>query len=80
MTHSFRAALAATVVVYSLTLSAQAHAQAFYLQEQSARAAGRAFSGEVADTGAASLWWNPAAIADTNEREVTISEIGRAHV
>ncbi|TKW74634.1 MAG: hypothetical protein DI610_06285 [Staphylococcus hominis] len=49
MTHSFRAALAATVVVYSLTLSAQAHAQAFYLQEQSARAAGRAFSGEVAD-------------------------------
>ena len=73
MIFSFRAALAATVVVYSLTLSAQAHAQAFYLQEQSARAAGRAFSGEVADTGAASLWWNPAAIADTNEREVTIS-------
>ena len=35
----------------------------FYLQEQSVRGAGRAYTGEVADTGAASLWWNPAAIA-----------------
>lgn len=70
---SLRAALAATAFVPALTLSAEAHAQAFYLQEQSARAAGRAFSGEVADTGAASLWWNPAAIADTGEREVAIS-------
>ena len=40
----------------------EAHAGAFYLQEQSVRGAGRAFSGEVADQGAASLWWNPAAI------------------
>lgn len=50
-----------------------AHAQAFYLQEQSARAAGRAFSGEAADTGAASLWWNPAAIADAAESEVVLN-------
>lgn len=42
-----------------------AQAGGFYLQEQSVRAVGRAFSGEVADTGAASLWWNPAAIAGT---------------
>lgn len=34
-----------------------------YLQEQSSRGAGRAFSGEVADQGVQSLWWNPAAIA-----------------
>jgi long-chain fatty acid transport protein len=40
-----------------------AHAGAFYLQEQSVRAAGRAFSGEAASTGADALWWNPAAIA-----------------
>ena len=40
-----------------------ASAQAFYLQEQSSRGAGRAFSGEVADQGVQSLWWNPAAIA-----------------
>lgn len=40
-----------------------ASAGGFYLQEQSVRGAGRAFSGEGADTGAASLWWNPASIA-----------------
>lgn len=37
-------------------------AAGFYLQEQSVRGAGRAYSGEVADVGVASLWWNPAAI------------------
>ncbi|MBW3618149.1 MAG: outer membrane protein transport protein [Proteobacteria bacterium] len=35
----------------------------FFVQEQSVRGAGRAFSGEAADRGLASLWWNPAAIA-----------------
>jgi long-chain fatty acid transport protein len=40
-----------------------ADAAAFSLQEQSTRAAGRAFSGEAADSGVESLWWNPAAIA-----------------
>ncbi|MEG3152771.1 outer membrane protein transport protein [Sphingomonas sp. ZT3P38] len=50
-----------------------AHAQAFYLQEQSARGAGRAFSGEVADTGAPSLWWNPAAIAGTSDAEAVVA-------
>ena len=34
---------------------ASAHAAGFYLQEQSARAVGRAFSGEAADTGPDSL-------------------------
>ena len=46
-------------------LATPANAGAFYLQEQSVRGAGRAFSGEAADTGAASLWWNPAAIGGT---------------
>lgn len=39
------------------------HASGFHLQEQSVKAAGRAFSGETADRGPESLWWNPAAIA-----------------
>lgn len=50
-----------------------AHAQAFYLQEQSARGAGRAFSGEVADTGSQSLWWNPASIAGIQEAQAAIA-------
>lgn len=50
-----------------------AHAQAFYLQEQSARGAGRAFSGEAADTGAASIWWNPAAIGGIDGGDATIA-------
>ncbi len=40
-----------------------ASAAGFYLQDQSAKGAGRAFSGEAADGGPDSLWWNPAAIA-----------------
>jgi long-chain fatty acid transport protein len=42
-----------------------AAAAGFYVQEQSVRGVGRAFSGEGADTGAASLWWNPASIGAT---------------
>jgi long-chain fatty acid transport protein len=42
--------------------AAPAMAGGFYLQDQSTKASGRAFSGEVADTGAESIWWNPAAI------------------
>ncbi|WP_109809395.1 OmpP1/FadL family transporter [Sphingosinithalassobacter portus] len=53
--------------------SGTANAQAFYLQEQSAKAAGRAFSGEAADTGADSLWWNPAASAGLDRAEITAS-------
>ncbi|MDB5694000.1 MAG: aromatic hydrocarbon degradation protein [Alphaproteobacteria bacterium] len=44
--------------------AAPARAAGFYLQEQSVRGWGRANSGEVADQGPASLWWNPAAIGD----------------
>jgi long-chain fatty acid transport protein len=44
-------------------IAAPAFAGSFYLQEQSTRGAGRAYSGEAADTGVSSLWWNPAAIA-----------------
>ncbi|MGH7025755.1 OmpP1/FadL family transporter [Brevundimonas sp.] len=44
-------------------VAAPAFAGSFYLQEQSVRGAGRAFSGEAADRGTGSMWWNPAAIA-----------------
>ena len=50
-------------------VAAPALAGSFYLQEQSVRGAGRAYSGEAADRGVASMWWNPAAIART-DREV----------
>jgi long-chain fatty acid transport protein len=47
-----------------LTAGGPARAAGFYLQEQSVRGWGRANSGEVADQGPASLWWNPAAIGN----------------
>ncbi|CAN5218597.1 outer membrane protein transport protein [soil metagenome] len=52
----------AALPVMLLGFTGVAHASAFYLQEQSVRGAGRAFSGEVADQGPESIWWNPAAI------------------
>ena len=53
----------ALTIVSAGMLASQASAGGFYLQEQSVRGTGRAYSGEVADTGVASLWWNPASIA-----------------
>jgi long-chain fatty acid transport protein len=71
MSPRHRAALSFAGSMTSLVVAGSAHAQAFYLQEQSTRAAGRAFSGETADTGAASLWWNPAAIAGIEKAEAS---------
>ncbi|PXA83784.1 long-chain fatty acid transporter [Caulobacter sp. D4A] len=65
-----RKLLAAGAAVVALAAASQASASGFYLQEQSVRGSGRAYSGEVADTGAASLWWNPAAIASVEHAEV----------
>ena len=58
-----RTALAGAASTAAILGASGAHAAAFYLDEQSVLGAGRAYSGEVADRGAASLWWNPAAIA-----------------
>lgn len=52
-------------------VAAPAFAGSFYLQEQSVRGAGRAFSGEAADRGVGSMWWNPASIARSG-REVSV--------
>lgn len=57
-----RASLFASAAFAPLIAAAPAHAGAFYLQEQSIKAAGRAFSGEVSERGVQQLWWNPAAI------------------
>jgi long-chain fatty acid transport protein len=66
------AALLATGLVAATAATAPAQASGFYLQEQSIRGAGRAFSGEGADTGAASLWWNPAAIVNARGTDIVI--------
>lgn len=65
---SLTAALLASVATPTL-------AGSFYLQEQSARGAGRAYSGEAADKGVASLWWNAASIARSG-REVYVGAHG----
>jgi long-chain fatty acid transport protein len=66
---SFRTLVLSSVA--AAALASQAHAGGFYLQEQSVRGTGRAYSGEVADQGVESLWWNPAAIA-SSPREVYV--------
>ncbi len=73
MKHHHRIAISLAALAGGTVVAASAEAQAFYLQEQAARGAGRAFSGEAADTGAASLWWNPAAIAGMDKAEATVS-------
>lgn len=54
-----------------VTAAAPAEAGGFYLKEQSVKGLGRSNSGEVADQGPASLWWNPASIGGTKEREAS---------
>ena len=46
-----------------LTAGGSATAAGFYLQDQSILGGGRAYSGEAADMGAQSMWYNPASIA-----------------
>ncbi len=65
--------LAVSALVSAFGFASTAYADAFYLQAQSARGAGRAFSGEGADTGPDSLWWNPAAIAGIRDGSATLA-------
>ncbi|MCY1648061.1 TonB-dependent receptor [Caulobacter sp. SL161] len=67
-----RTRLAVGVAFVALVAASQASASAFYLQEQSVRGTGRAYSGEVADKGVGSLWWNPASIAGIARSEAYI--------
>ncbi|MCK9195151.1 MAG: outer membrane protein transport protein, partial [Nevskia sp.] len=52
------AVASATLAVVGVNGAAQAGG--FYLPDQSVKAIGRAYSGEAADQGPESLWWNPA--------------------
>ena len=60
-------------VIAGAAMPHHAAAASFYLQDQSVKGLGRAYSGEVADQGAESLWWNPAAIA-RSPNEIYIGE------
>jgi long-chain fatty acid transport protein len=60
-----------TAALLAVNIPAPVSAAAFYLQEQSVRGWGRANSGEVADQGPSSLWWNPAAIAGSDRTRVS---------
>jgi long-chain fatty acid transport protein len=62
-----------TAAAAALIAPTNAGAAGFYLQEQSVRGWGRANSGEVADQGPASLWWNPAAIAGSKNPSATFN-------
>lgn len=64
-----KGALLAAGAVTALVAAGQAHAAAFYIQEQSTKAVGRAFSGEVSEMGAQQQWWNPAAIGGISSFE-----------
>jgi len=73
MTRTKVSLLAMSALASAFGFNGVAHADAFYLEAQSGRGAGRAFSGEGADTGAPSLWWNPAAIAGIDRGDVAIT-------
>ena len=65
----------AAVIAMSFMASG-AQAGAFYLQEQSVKANGRAWSGEVSERGIQQLWWNPAAIGGIETREAFMGATG----
>lgn len=68
----FSSGICAFALLSPSLFSGPAVASGFYLQEQSARGLGRANSGEVADWGAASLWWNPASIGGMRGMTATL--------
>src|ERR1700712_1621918 len=70
-----RVAMLATAMLV-LLLPARGRAAGFYLEDQSARGTGRAYSGEGADQGPDSLWWNPASIAGLEHSEIDSNATG----
>ena len=71
-----RLLLFGTAAALQLIASVPANAGGFYLQEQSVRGWGRANSGEVADIGPGSLWWNPAAIGGIDHHQAAFGLTG----
>lgn len=66
----------ATASVMFLLFPGSGWASGFYLQDQSTRGTGRAYSGEAADQGAESLWWNPASISGLDHSDIDSSLAG----
>lgn len=66
----------AVALATASVLCGPATAGGFYVQDHSVKGAGRAYSGEAADLGADSLWWNPAAIARSGN-EIYLGVHGR---
>ena len=62
--------LVAGAALFAIAAASQASAAGFYLEDQSTKGSGRAFSGEASDMGAASIWYNPAAIAGIEQSEI----------
>ena len=72
-----KSALFVVAGISAIVMTTHANAAAFYLQEQSVKAEGRAFSGEVSERGAQQMWWNPAAVGgiDTIQNYFGLSAI-----
>ncbi|MGC1303601.1 MAG: outer membrane protein transport protein [Caulobacteraceae bacterium] len=66
-------ALLSGAAVAALAIAGQAHAAGFYLEDQSTKGSGRAFSGEASDFGSESLFYNPASIAGLTGLEFSSS-------
>jgi long-chain fatty acid transport protein len=66
-------ALMSSAAVAVLMIAGQAHAAGFYLEDQSTKGSGRAFSGEASDFGSESLFYNPASIAGLTGLEFSSS-------
>ena len=73
MSASVRSSLLAGAALLYAGASSEAKAAGFYLEDQSTRASGRAFSGEAADSGADSIFYNPASIAGITQSELAAS-------
>ncbi len=73
ISNSIRTALTGVAIAGIGFSAAPAMAGGFYIQDQSTKGTGRANSGEVADQGAESLWWNPAAIGGLDGGSAAIS-------
>ena len=72
-TMKFRALVTGGALAGIMLGAAPAVAGGYYLQDQSTKGTGRAYSGEVADQGAESMWWNPAAIGGLDGGSASIS-------
>jgi long-chain fatty acid transport protein len=65
----FRTSLLAAVAAGAVAVASSAAAAGFYVQEQSARGLGDAYSGQSTVSGVDGIWWNPAAIAGVQNGE-----------